>query len=323
MPNRITLVADGFCLAHVPPGDALEAPPSEAGFVLRSEQREIPPDESLAEACHSLDDPATAAVLVLPNGVSGTLAGLWRMLSPETAVLFEAPTDIGWLCVRRDSPLAQPSSRDALWEETLGLIEAGAIEVSFAGSATGFQELPAARLAPLVPAAPARLPNGIQAALTAWQNDRTRFGSLTPERVAMQAGLLLWHDALDQSHHRSQTVEGEGTNRNADYWHAIMHRREPDYGNSKYWFRAVGPHPVVERLAPLAYQLLNSCPVESARIWQNRLLAGGRWDAFAFVDLCEAVADDEESGLGRTARQIQRAEMLLLTEQTHADAGCA
>src|SRR5688500_4990238 len=52
---------------------------------------------------------------------------------------------------------------------------------------------------------------------------------------ACMAGLWLYHDFLDESHAISQdlhTVEGS-------YWHAIMHRREPDAWNSKYWFRRV------------------------------------------------------------------------------------
>ncbi|MCC7423306.1 MAG: hypothetical protein IT428_23770 [Planctomycetaceae bacterium] len=323
MSTRITVLADGIRLQHVASGEATKSLHADVGFAVLSERRDIPADASLAEACRSLADASTAAVLVLPVGASGTLAGLWRALSPEAAVLFAAPSDVGWLCVRRDSDLLNAASQDALWEQTLGLMESGTIEVSFAGDNADVHESPVARLAPLAPSFPVRLPSKVASAVTAWLDDATRFRPLTPERVAMQAGLLLWHDALDQSHRRSQTVEGEGTNRNADYWHAIMHRREPDYGNSKYWFRAVGRHPVFEQIAPLASRLLEGCPAEAARTWQKRLCAGGRWDAFTFVDLCEAVARDEESELGRAARQIQRAEMLLLTKQTYADAGCA
>src|SRR5579862_7430246 len=62
-----------------------------------------------------------------------------------------------------------------------------------------------------------------------------------PNQVqACLAGLWLYHDFLDESHRISQdlsTVEGS-------YWHGLMHRREPDFSNSKYWFRHVGQHPV-------------------------------------------------------------------------------
>jgi hypothetical protein len=322
MSIRITNLPDGSCLQHFAPGTAAVSIAPDAGFALVSERQDTPAEESLAEACRSLDDARTAVVFILPQGSPGTLAAAWRTLSPEFAILLDAPTDLGWLCVRQGSPLLQTASREAFWEELVALVEAGSIEVSFAGSDKAFDESPAVRLAPLAPSTSARLPSRVQSAVTAWLSDGTRSRSLTPERVAMQAGLLLWHDDLDQSHRRSQTVEGEGANRNADYWHAIMHRREPDYSNSKYWFRAVGRHPVFERLAPLAAHVLEQCSAEKAATWRKRICGGGRWDAFAFVDLCEAVAADEQSELGRVARRIQRTEMLLLTEQTHADAGC-
>src|SRR5262245_21856010 len=59
------------------------------------------------------------------------------------------------------------------------------------------------------------------------------------------AGLWLYFDFLDESHAISQTAEGVPDH---DFWHAIMHRREPDAGNSKYWWRRVGNHPVLAQL---------------------------------------------------------------------------
>src|SRR5207245_11135 len=58
--------------------------------------------------------------------------------------------------------------------------------------------------------------------------------------ACVRSGLYLRFNFLDESHTISQgihTVEGS-------YWHAIMHRREPDYSNAKHWFRKVGQHPV-------------------------------------------------------------------------------
>ncbi|SVC14658.1 uncharacterized protein METZ01_LOCUS267512, partial [marine metagenome] len=48
----------------------------------------------------------------------------------------------------------------------------------------------------------------------------------------VKSGLLLWNDALDSSH---KIVQNIGT-KTGNYWHAIMHRRENDYSNAKYWF---------------------------------------------------------------------------------------
>ena len=50
----------------------------------------------------------------------------------------------------------------------------------------------------------------------------------------VEAGLLLLNDYLDESHEISQTMEGKGNPKTGDYWHGIMHRREPDAGNASY-----------------------------------------------------------------------------------------
>nr|MDQ3332412.1 hypothetical protein [Planctomycetota bacterium] len=108
-----------------------------------------------------------------------------------------------------------------------------------------------------------------------------------PDSVAVRAGLLLWHDDLDASHERSQSIEGEGLNRAGDYWHAIMHRRERDYGNSKYWFRRVGRHPVFESLATRVTRNAKDAGEVVERL-ASRLVPNGHWDPFAFVDAGQA-----------------------------------
>ena len=39
------------------------------------------------------------------------------------------------------------------------------------------------------------------------------------------------------------------------YWHAIVHRQEPDAGNSGYWFRQVGKHPIFPALRARAAEI--------------------------------------------------------------------
>jgi hypothetical protein len=123
-------------------------------------------------------------------------------------------------------------------------------------------------------------------------------GARAIDDLAVQAGILQLHDFLDESH----SVAQECGSRDGDYWHAIMHRREPDSSNSKYWFRRVGVHPVFPELTPVAAPVLKSVgePIE------------GEWDPFAFVDLCDRARREEGSPLDEAARRVQFAEMLLL-----------
>ena len=98
-----------------------------------------------------------------------------------------------------------------------------------------------------------------------------------PEMAScIRSGLLLRGDFQEESHTLSQAIgSAEGS-----YWHAIMHRLEPDYSNSKYWFNRVGAHPVFE-------QLEGGAPA----VADGELLAefsSPSWDPFRFTDTCEA-----------------------------------
>lgn len=128
------------------------------------------------------------------------------------------------------------------------------------------------------------------------------------EREAARGLVLLWHDHFDAAHDLVQHSETSG----ASYVHAILHRREPDYSNAKYWFRRVRQHPCYEPLARAAEKILQSSGAEALA---SKLLPGGKWDAFAFVDACEEAASGR--GSAKTAgalRQVQAAEFALLLE---------
>lgn len=102
--------------------------------------------------------------------------------------------------------------------------------------------------------------------------------------------MWLLHDFLDESHTISQEID----TRDGSFWHAIMHRREPDPSNSKYWWRRVGSHPVLDELREQAPAIGYAFTTPEA-----------------FVDRCERVrgtnTPDEE-----LARRVQLLEWQLL-----------
>ena len=124
-------------------------------------------------------------------------------------------------------------------------------------------------------------------------------GESVRQTTLLRAGLLLMHDFLDASHAQSQSMEGD---LDADLWHAIMHRREPDYGNAKYWYRHGGEHVIFADLAQQASPILTAAGASG--------LSPDQWDAFRFVDLCQRV-ERENSPLNQAARQVQWIEMSL------------
>jgi hypothetical protein len=120
------------------------------------------------------------------------------------------------------------------------------------------------------------------------------------EPAAPLAGLWLYFSCFEEAHpliDTPKTSEGE-------YWHAILHRQEPDAGNAAYWFRRVGQHPVFPHLAAEAKEILKHNPATEFRI--------DRWDPFAFVHFCERARRQPGSVQEQSAREIQRAEWQLL-----------
>ncbi len=121
---------------------------------------------------------------------------------------------------------------------------------------------------------------------------------------AVRSGLLLRADLTDESHTISQSISAsEGS-----YWHGIMHRREPDYSNAKYWFRRVGEHPLFTELA--SSERVRELDESSG----GRLLSGSRWDPYHFVDLCEECERSEGSELRSSLEEAQAIEIDLLLE---------
>lgn len=119
---------------------------------------------------------------------------------------------------------------------------------------------------------------------------------------ACLAGLWLRYDFFDESHSISQEINSS----TGSFWHGILHRREPDYGNAKYWFRHVGRHPTFASLREDARALA----AESSSAETDFLKEKSQWDPFAFVDfVAETVRQQKNEQL---CREIQRREWELL-----------
>jgi hypothetical protein len=109
-------------------------------------------------------------------------------------------------------------------------------------------------------------------------------GVSAAQQMACLSGLWLVAGDIHRSHEISQDLpSAEGS-----FWHGIMHRREGDYGNAKYWFRRVGQHPVFEQIAGHS--------------------DGHYADPFDFVDACR---DALQSG---SVQEVERCEESQWTE---------
>ncbi len=137
-------------------------------------------------------------------------------------------------------------------------------------------------------------------ALLTEQNASELFPGARASQAAL-AGLWAYFSCFKEAHGSAQNI----TSAEGSFWHAILHRQEPDAGNAAYWFRQVGTHPVSEELAHAAARI-------AARYSEAGFRAGERWDPFAFVDFCERARRMPGTDAERAALEIQRAEWQLL-----------
>lgn len=129
-------------------------------------------------------------------------------------------------------------------------------------------------------------------------------GSLFPDArqpEAALAGLMLLIGCWEDSHQLAQDISStEGS-----YWHAIVHRMEPDSSNSAYWFRRTGAHPIFTELHREASEILHRAGASGWRLKQQ-------WDPMLFLTWCDEARQQAGSPLERAACEIQQAEWRLL-----------
>lgn len=120
---------------------------------------------------------------------------------------------------------------------------------------------------------------------------------------AAMAGLLVYLSLMDEAHELAQRVENPENN----FWHGIVHRREPDEGNAGYWFRRVGAHPIFPDLRQEAAQ--------------HDVDFGPRWDPHGFIDLCERARRRPGLEEEKSALAVQLIEWQLLFDYCARPAG--
>ena len=104
----------------------------------------------------------------------------------------------------------------------------------------------------------------------------------------IKSGLHLLNDDLYSSHKLSQNI----LSKEGSYLHAIMHRREGDYSNSKYWYSQIDNHP----------------------IWKLMSQNFDEWEPFSFINWCNKASKGENKKPMNWLQNAQFKEISLLLD---------
>jgi hypothetical protein len=111
----------------------------------------------------------------------------------------------------------------------------------------------------------------------------------------VRGGLLYALDAVDEAHKIFQDSPGDL----GAYWHGMMHRREGDFDNARYWFRRAGVLPMFSDLQRAA--------TEHSAVMARQ----SNWDPYLFTGACEQARFGETESLKELA-SLQRIEFEVL-----------
>ena len=120
----------------------------------------------------------------------------------------------------------------------------------------------------------------------------------------VRGGLLYAIDAIDEAHTFFQDAPGDL----GAYWHGMMHRREGDFENARYWFRRAGALPCF----PALHRAAGEFSTDMAR--------QPGWDPYLLTGECERARFGAEETATALAR-LQRAEFVGVFDYTWRQSG--
>jgi hypothetical protein len=128
----------------------------------------------------------------------------------------------------------------------------------------------------------------------------------------LQSALYIYFDCFEEAHNIAQDHDGIIGN----WLHAILHRREPDAGNSSYWYHRVKiPAKISQGIAQEALKVLGETPPKELEAFQRKMAKSGEWEPEVFVDLCEkARKADSKTATYQALSRIQEVEWSGLVE---------
>jgi hypothetical protein len=111
----------------------------------------------------------------------------------------------------------------------------------------------------------------------------------------VRGGLLYALDAIHEAHDLFQDAKGDS----GSYWHGMMHRREGDFDNARYWFRRAGVLPM--------FSEMHRATSETSAVMARQ----SNWDPYLFTGECEQARFGETDGLNELIA-LQRLEFEVL-----------
>lgn len=129
----------------------------------------------------------------------------------------------------------------------------------------------------------------------------------------LQAALYLCFDCFDEAHNIANDHEGTVA---GNWIHAILHRREPDASNSKYWYARVNlPAKVFSTIGEEVLWLLKNTSDHELESLLKKMEKSKSWEPAAFVDLCDKYREkDSKSQPYRLLAVFQEIEWRTLAE---------